>query len=293
MARPLRIEFPGAVYHVTSRGHANAAIFMDDADRQSLLAVIEQGMARFDAQVLAYSLLGEHYQLLLYTAQGNLSRLMRHINGVYTQAFNRRHGKNGPVFQGRFKGVLVDRDQHLLAACQYVESAPKRAGLTRGDGYWPWSSHAAHTLQTDTPAWLETKGLLSYVLGREARTPGDQRKAAQKYQAALTVFDGDKFWDTTLRHQIYLGDEAFVARMQAMAGGGKGRAVAKNGKARNGKTGVAQWIKDSDSREQGLLRAYTEGGLSMTAMADGLGLSVSRVSRLIARAEAQRGSGPR
>nr|WP_316638432.1 transposase [uncultured Roseateles sp.] len=293
MARPLRIEFPGAVYHVTSRGHADAAIFLDDADRQSLLAVIEQGMARFDAQVLAYSLLGEHYQLLLYTAQGNLSRLMRHINGVYTQAFNRRHGKNGPVFQGRFKGVLVDRDQHLLSACQYVESAPLRAGVSKGIDGWPWSSYPAHSLATATPAWLETQGLLSYVLGREARTPGDQRKAAQKYAAALTSSDGDAFWNSTLRHQIYLGDEAFVARMQAMAGGGKSRSVAKNSKAKNGKVGVAQWIKDSDSREQGLLRAYTEGGLSMTAMADGLGLSVSRVSRLIARAEAQRGGASR
>lgn len=288
MARPLRIEFPGAVYHVTSRGHANAAIFLDDADRHSLLAVIEQGMARFDAQVLAYSLQGEHYQLLLYTAQGNLSRLMRHINGVYTQAFNRRHGKNGPVFQGRFKGVLVDRDKHLLSACQYVEAAPLRAGLSKGLAAWPWSSYPAHSLAAPTPDWLETKGLLSFVLGREARTPGDQRKAAQKYEASLRAFDGDKFWDATLRHQIYLGDEAFVARMQAMAGGARSRPAAKSGKARNGKVGVAQWIKDSDSREQGLLRAYTEGGLSMTAMADGLGLSVSRVSRLIARAEAQR-----
>jgi putative transposase len=290
MARPLRIEFPGAVYHVTSRGHGNAAIFKDDADRQSLLAVIEQGMARFDAQVLAYSLLDDHYQLLLFTGQANLSRLMRHINGVYTQANNRRHGKSGPVFQGRFKGVLVDRDNYLLAACQYVESAPVRQGLVADPGDWPWSSYAAHVGHAETPAWLESKGLLSFVLGREARTPAEQRKAGQKYAASVAGAKGDAFWNATLRHQIYLGDEAFVARMQATAQGSKGRATAK-GAAKPGrsKASVAQWIKDSETREQGLLRAYTEGGLSMTAMADGLGLSVSRVSRLIARAEAHRG----
>ena len=138
MTRPLRIEFPGALYHVTSRGDRREAIFIDDADRQSLLAVLEQAMDRFDAVVLAYCLMGNHYHFVMHTRRANLSRLMRHFNGVYTQDFNRRHGKVGHLFQGRFKAVLVDRDAYLLEVCRYVELNPVRAAMaqapTRGLG---------------------------------------------------------------------------------------------------------------------------------------------------------------
>ena len=121
MARPLRIEFPGAVYHVTSRGDRREPIFADDSDRVALLEVVAQAMARFDAQVLAYCLMGNHYHFVLHTRQPNLSRLMRQMNGVYTQRFNRRHQKVGHLLQGRFKAILVDRDAYLLDVCRYVE----------------------------------------------------------------------------------------------------------------------------------------------------------------------------
>jgi REP element-mobilizing transposase RayT len=104
MARPLRIEFPGAVYHVTSRGDRGEPIFVDDEDRASLLAVVEQTMARFDAQVLAYCLMGNHYHFVLHTRQANLSRLMRHLNGVTTQGYNRWQA-NGPPLRGPLPGL--------------------------------------------------------------------------------------------------------------------------------------------------------------------------------------------
>ncbi len=116
----MRIELAGAVYHVSARSEAGEPVFTDDADRASLLAVLGQAMQRFDAQVLAYCLMPDHYHLVLFTRQANLSRLMRHLNGVYTQGYNRRHGTSGHLFQGRFKAVLVDRDALLLDACRYV-----------------------------------------------------------------------------------------------------------------------------------------------------------------------------
>ena len=100
MARPLRIEFPGGVYHVTSRGDRREPIFVDDRDRARLIAVLAQAMERFDARVLAYCLMGNHYHFVLHTRRDDLSRLMRHVNGVYAQAFNRRHGLVGHLFQG-------------------------------------------------------------------------------------------------------------------------------------------------------------------------------------------------
>ena len=115
MSRPLRIEFPGATYHVTSRGDRREPIYRDDADRQCQLDVLAEALARFDADVLAYCLMGNHFHLVVQTHAGQLSRLMRQLNGVYTQAFNRRHGLVGHLFQGRFKAVLVDSDSYLVA----------------------------------------------------------------------------------------------------------------------------------------------------------------------------------
>ena len=134
MSRPLRIEFPGAAYHVTSRGDRREPIFEDDTDRASLLGVVEEGMGRYDAQVLAYCLMGNHYHFVLHTRQANLSRLMRHLNGVYTQAYNRRHRKLGHLFQCRFNAILVDRDAYLLEVCRYVEFNPVRARMVTGPG---------------------------------------------------------------------------------------------------------------------------------------------------------------
>jgi putative transposase len=176
MSRPLRIEFPGAIYHVTSRGDRREPIYQDDADRHAHLAVLAQAMDRFDAQVLAYCLMGNHYHLVLHTRQANLSRLMRHVNGVYTQAFNRQHGLVGHLFQGRFKAILVDRDAYLLEVCRYVELNPVRAKMVAAPLDWPWSSYAAHVLQADTPAWLDSDGLHGYLLGRPVRSEADRRR---------------------------------------------------------------------------------------------------------------------
>ena len=146
MARPLRIEFPGAVYHVTSRGDRREAIFVDDQDRHALLEVVAQALSRFDAQALAYCLMDNHYHFVLHTRQANLSLLMRHINGVYTQAFNRRHGKAGHLFQGRFKAILVDRDAYLLEVCRYVDLNPVRAS-------WRGQALPFASLRRSVSAW--------------------------------------------------------------------------------------------------------------------------------------------
>lgn len=125
MSRPPRLEFPGAVYHVTSRGDRREPIYRDDEDRRQHLAVLAQAMDRFDACILAYCLMGNHYHLVLQTRQPNLSRVMRHLNGVYTQLFNRRHGLVGHLFQGRFKAILVDTDSYLFTLCRYTSNATR------------------------------------------------------------------------------------------------------------------------------------------------------------------------
>jgi putative transposase len=286
MARPLRIEFPGAIYHVTSRGDRREPIFVDDVDRESLLAVLAAGMARFDAQVLAYCLMGNHYHFVLHTRQANLSALMRHVNGVYTQAFNRRHAKVGHLLQGRFKAILVDRDAYLLEVCRYVELNPVRAGMVDEPAQWHWSSYRAHVGQVPTPEWLDSAGLHAYLLGHPVCSVADERRATQRYVALVAAGRDVRLWDEALRQQIYLGDKAFVERMQALAVPQQEASRDVPRPQRSKPLTLSQWLGSSESRAQAFLCAHTQSGISMTAIAREMGLSISYVSRLIGCAEA-------
>ena len=137
MSRPLLLEFEGAHYHVTSRGDRREPIFEDDSDHNAWLAVFAQGLERFDATAFAYCLMGNHYHFVVQTHQPNLSRLMRQINGVYTQSYNRRHAKVGHLFQGRFKAVVVDEEAYFLEVCRYVDLNPVRARMVKQPQDWP------------------------------------------------------------------------------------------------------------------------------------------------------------
>jgi putative transposase len=282
MSRPLRLEFPGAIYHVTSRGDRREPIYRDDQDRAAHLEVLAQALQRFDAQVLAYCLMGNHYHLVLHTRAANLSRLMRHLNGVYTQRFNRRHGLVGHLFQGRFKAILVDRDAYLLTLCRYVERNPVASGLVSKAADWSWSSGRAHLGLVPTPSWLDTDGLHGYLLARPVATAADRRAAIARYGSLLEqAVDGD-LWATALRQQIYMGDEAFVERSIAAAPAARRHDVEVPRRQRGRPQSFQQLVQAGASREEALHTAYTEGGFTMTALAREAGLSVSRVSRLIA-----------
>ena len=285
MSRPLRIEFPGALYHVTSRGDRREDIFVDDLDRARLLAVVAQGAARFDAQLLSYCLMSNHYHFVVHTRQANLSALMRHINGVYTQAFNRRHGKVGHLLQGRFKAILVDRDAYLLAVCRYVELNPVRACMVAAPGEWAWSSYRAHVGQVAPPVWLDSAGLHGHLLGREVIAVADRAQAQRAYVELVAAGQGVELWGVALNRQIYLGDDEFVVRMLDAAAPPTKLSRAHPKAQRSCPQTLAQWLMQCSNRDEALRRAYTESGLTMTSLAAELGLTVARVSQLIARAE--------
>jgi REP element-mobilizing transposase RayT len=161
MARPLRIEFPGAVYHVTSRGNARADIFEDDSDRELFLKILGQVVKRFNWLCHSYCLMGNHYHLLIETPEGNLSAGMRQLNGVNTQAFNWTHHRDGHVFKGRFKAVLVEKESHLPELCRYVVLNPVRAGMVKRPGEYRWSSYLPTLGKGAKPALLTTEWLLA------------------------------------------------------------------------------------------------------------------------------------
>ena len=291
MARPLRIEFAGALYHVTSRGDRRDPIFEEDDDRTDLLAVIGNAMARFEACVLAWCLMSNHYHLVLQTSRPNLSMLMRQINGVYTQRFNARHDKVGHLFQGRFKALLVDRESYLLEVCRYVELNPVRAGLVDEPGAWRWSSHRANVGRARPPAWMDTLGLWAQMLGRQVAGAADARRAAARYRELVAAGRGVRLWDDALRQQIYIGDEAFVDRMHALARPQRVSSKEVPRAQRALPLTVAQWLSRCGTRDEAIARAHLESHLSMTFIGAELGLSVSRVSRIIAAGAVQQAKG--
>ncbi|HEV6967550.1 transposase [Roseateles sp.] len=278
MARPARLEIAGAVYLIGAHCpfDSRRLAFADEADRAEMRAVLAQALHRFDAQALAYALLPDHYHLLLFTRRANLSQLMRHVNGVYTQHQQQRRAFSGPLFQGRFRAVLVDRERHLLDACRYIDLNPVRLGLVRSAADWPGSSFRALAGLEAAPEWLDVDGLHGHLLGRPPQTAAQRRQAGERYARLVAAEPGLQLWPGRLREQIFLGDADFARRMRATAGAPR----------RVARTGWAEWLKRAGGiREQALWLAHTQGGVAMTALAAQLGLSVSRVSRLIAAAE--------
>jgi len=211
MARPLRLEFPGAIYHITSRGDRQEAIYEGDADRQQWLDILSRASERYNWRVHAYCLMDNHYHILLETADGNLSKGMRHLNGVYTQYFNRQHNRVGHVYQGRYKAILVEKDSYLLELSRYVVLNPIRAGMIKNMDEWHWSSYLITIGKHPPPDWLEVDWLLSQF--------GLQRNHARRRYIDF-VREGiglPPVWDN-LRHQIYLGSDDFIDKHQNLIG---------------------------------------------------------------------------
>jgi REP element-mobilizing transposase RayT len=209
MARPLRIEFPNALYHITSRGNERQPIYRQDEDRLLFLDVLKEVCRRFNWLVHAYCLMDNHYHLLVETPDGNLSKGMRHLNGVYTQRFNRKQQREGHVFQGRYKAILVDKENYLLELARYIVLNPVRAKMVKSAEEWPWSSYRATAGLIATPSWLHTDWLLGVFAAS-----GGKKDACECYRRFVAQgTDRPGPW-AQLKNQIYLGSEAFVADMQ-------------------------------------------------------------------------------
>lgn len=169
MSRPLRIEYPGAWYHVMNRGRRREQIFFSPKDYNTFISCMLEASAGWNLNISAYCLMQNHYHILVYTPEGNLSRGMRHINGVYTQRFNRTHKKEGQLFRGRYKAVLVEQDSHLLEVLRYIHRNPLKAGIARDLNEFTWSSHQGYLSKARKWDWLHKKFLLDMLTDNESR----------------------------------------------------------------------------------------------------------------------------
>ncbi|MDA3902779.1 MAG: transposase, partial [Desulfuromusa sp.] len=145
MSRQLRIVYPGAYYHVTSRGNERKDVFKSQRDREKFLEYLTSATERYGAVVHAFCLMSNHYHLLLETPEGNLSQIMRHINGAYTTYFNMKRKRSGHLFQGRFKAILIEADEYLTELSRYIHLNPVRAGIVEKPEQYKWSSYMCYT----------------------------------------------------------------------------------------------------------------------------------------------------
>jgi len=271
MARPLRLEFEGALYHVLARGDARQAIFVDDVDRAAFVANLGRVTGRFDWRVWAWCLMGNHYHLLVETMRPTLSRGMREVNGVYTQAFNRRHRRVGHVLQGRYKAILVDKDSYLLELSRYVVLNPVRAGLVASAGDWAWSSYRAVMGKEPAPDWLAVDDTL--------RLLHVERGPARRVYARF-VADGVDAEDplSGVERQALLGSEAFVERMAALAAARP--ASSEVPRRKRIVRSLAAITRAADDRDAAIRAAYATGGYTLRQIGEHFGLHESVVSRI-------------
>lgn len=278
MARPLRLEFPGALYHVTARGNARADIFLGDADHAAFLGVLADTCARQRWRCHAYCLMTNHYHLVVETEDANLSQGMRQINGVHTQEFNRRHRRVGHLFQGRYKAILVDKEGYLKELARHVVLNPVRAGLVRRPEDWRWSSYRAMAGEVAPPVWLETDWLLGQL-------GGDRRRARAVYKNFVAEGRGIGSPWRELRQQIYLGSERFVEEMQGRLEPGRDLAEVPSVQRRQAPMPLATYASACSDRHQAMVQAYRSGAYSQAEIARHFGVHYSTVSRALRRRE--------
>lgn len=271
MARPLRIEYPGAVYHITTRGNAGQAVFLDDHDRATFLSTYAEVGSRMQWRCYAYCLMDDHYHLVIETPKPNLSKGMRQLNGVYTQRFNQRHGRAGHLFQGRYKAIVVERSRYLMDVCRHVVLNPVRMGLVRKAASWKWSSYRPTAGLEASPPWLDTEWILMQLSRQRSR-------AQRAYQEFVQQGKGKDMspWDD-VKHQIYLGGEGFIRRTQAKPK----LTIRKQRPARSELQKLSRLKRRAHDPKRAMATAYLSGRFTLNEIAQRFGVHYSTVSRAV------------
>ncbi|MCK4503242.1 MAG: transposase [Desulfuromonadales bacterium] len=209
MSRPLRIEYPDAWYHVMNRGRRGEETFSTPEDFETFIKLLKEGAEQWNVRISAYSLLSNHYHLLIQTPLGNLSRFMRHLNGVYTQRYNRIHECDGQLFRGRYKAILVEEDSYLLELVRYIHRNPLKAGLVEKIGQYAWSSHFDYLTDEKQSTWLHKDFVLAMLATDvEKRLKAYQQFIAQEDSEEIAgIFDNKKL-------PGILGTEAFIDQIK-------------------------------------------------------------------------------
>ncbi len=234
---------------------------------------------RFNWVVHAYCQMSNHYHLLAETVNGNLSKGMRQLNGLYTQRFNRRHGMVGHLYQGRYKAILVQKENYLLELTRYVVLNPLRAGMVKKSEDWPWSSYSAMIGVVGVPQWLD----VDWLLGQFGR---QRKRAIQAYCRFVTEGRGLPSPLDQTKHQLLLGDDAFVERYKQDKRPEELREVSKAHR-KSVALSLDEYQQSYPSRNEAIARTYLSGAYTMAEIGDHFGVHYMTVSRAVRRFEGQ------
>ena len=263
MARPLRIEFPGAVYFITCKGNANQNVFLNSEDGTSWIDIFDLVCDRFGWICHAFCLMGSRYVIVVETPEPNLSKGMRQLNGMYTQSFNSRHDSSGHLFSGRFKSVNVQKEKYLADLVRYILFLPVHSGFVKLPLQFKWSSCKYLFDREDCPDWINNKYLKSLYSDlendfSENNPPGDDILK-------------------NIKKQIFLGDEDFILDLQKYISKDKDlREVPKIQRAKP----ISEYVNSTDSREKAIALAYLSGDYTLQQVADYFALHYSTISRI-------------
>jgi len=280
MARPLRIEYPGAVYHITNRGNDKKDIFKDDQDRETFLKILALVNKRYHWLCHAYCLMDNHYHLMIETPDGNLSLGMRQLNGVYTQARNKRRNKTGHLFQGRYKAILIQKDTHLLEVCRYVVLNPVRAKMVEKPEDWKWSSFRATAGKEPPRSCLTT----DWLLGQFSRT---RAKAETEYRQFVHLGIGKMIWNE-VKGQTLLGEDDFVDSFTDHLRSYRDIPEISKSQRYANRPPLDKLLSDSiimskRKRNKKIAEAVEKHGYTQRAIADHLGMHFTYVSQIVKR----------
>ena len=209
MARPLRLEHEGAAWHITARGNERRSIFRSDADRRMFLALLAVAVKRFRWSLRSWVLMSNHYHLVLVTPVCTLSRGMHWLGTTYAQYFNRRHRRVGHLFQGRFKAILIEKQDYLNEVLRYTILNPVRAHMVEHPEEYRWSSYRALAGLEPMPDWLDADWLFDLHRDPEIARAIYRDYVSEKLGATDSIWDG-------LSGQIYLGSASWIAKMREL-----------------------------------------------------------------------------
>jgi REP element-mobilizing transposase RayT len=283
VARPLRIEYAGAVYHVTSRGNEKKPVFKDDSDREWFLLTLLRVNKRYNWICHAYCLMNNHYHLLIETPDGNLALGMRQLNGVYTQTFNKRHKRTGHLFQGRYKSILIQKETHLLEVCRYVVLNPVRAGAVDKPDAWKWSSYRSTAGRERSHPSLD----IDWVLGQFSRR---RDQAQRRYRQFVKEGMGKESIWKAVKGQTLLGGDEFVEKLTDYLSLHKEVPEIPKSQRYANRPGLERLFpervqKDKKVRDLKIAEAVQRYGYTQRAIADYLHIHFTYVSQLMKLAQ--------
>lgn len=281
MSRPLRIEYSGAVYHVTSRGNAKNDIYLSDTDRENFLFVLSEIVRRYNWLCHAYCLMSNHYHLLIETPDGNLSMGMRQLNGIYTQRYNRENHKTGHVFQGRYKAILVDKESHLLELCRYVVLNPVRAHLLERPEQWKWSSYRGTSGIKSPSEYLTIDWILAHFSNDKSSAQKLYRKFIREGILAMSPWED-------IKGQILLGDETFIDKYRDLLN--EKKLIKEIPRAqrflnRPALSAIFSKVQGKAGRNKQIRVAHIKHGYRLKEIADHLGIHYATVGRAVVRTD--------